>query len=191
MDHLQLALADLFRCYDPPVPQHLYAVRFVPVVDDFELQSYNDSKVRVLDPPAASIQRKLPHKLRSSGYCWCDSLTLAANERGRMHRFFVVQIEFKPWNPMDPRNEDLMMPEAPTLNPVFSNEEGRTYFRLNGMTSYLSFSNIQEMIKEKVTMNRTFANLTLSQYDYPDADTAAESYDETDYNEDCYVPSWS
>ena len=41
--------------------------------------------------------RKLGHELRSSRYCWCDSLALAAQEMGLIHRFYIIEIKFKPW----------------------------------------------------------------------------------------------
>ena len=33
MDHFRLSLQDLFQSYVPPVPSHMYSVKFVPVLE--------------------------------------------------------------------------------------------------------------------------------------------------------------
>ena len=84
-DHFLLAIDDLFSRYSPKVPKHFYLVRFVPVLDD-------DEQIVLPDQPVDQKLRKVPHELRSSRYCWCDSHCFASLEMGLMHRFYVIEV---------------------------------------------------------------------------------------------------
>ena len=140
-DHVTLALWHLLQAFSPPVPKHMYNLRFVPVLDSVDERIDVQKEDNVIN----GMRRELAHELNESRYCWCDCYTTAMLERGVMHRFYVVEIEFKAWDPLDARNKGLVFPEVPSMNPIFQNEEGKCYLRRNGGTTKMDL----ELFKER------------------------------------------
>ena len=63
--------------FDPPVPEELYSIHFVPVVDSVDEEE-------VIDDTAAVTRQNgdHPHRLLSHAFCWCDHAAFAAFSRG-------------------------------------------------------------------------------------------------------------
>jgi len=135
------------------VPDHLYEVNFISVIDKDEDPARTAELVRreeALTERDAEA-RHLPHELRESRYCWCDSRALAAFNRGLLGRFFVVEIRFRRWDPLDPRNAPLLAsPSAPDVPPVFAAEDGHAYMRMAGGTMVVSLDDIGQMATERI-----------------------------------------
>ena len=139
-DHVRMALWHLFQAYAPPVPRSMYKVRFVPILDSVDEHCDLHHEDTILN----GMHRNLPHELNESRYCWCDCYTTAMLERGLMHRFYVIELEFKAWNPLDDLNKHLIIPKAPLVNPIFENEEGKCFLRINGGTKKMDLELLRE-----------------------------------------------
>lgn len=65
-DHVLVAVQDVFSRFHPPVSSDRFSIRIVPVVPDKE-------STTIIPHPVDAEQRKQPHLLRTSRYCWCDN----------------------------------------------------------------------------------------------------------------------
>lgn len=126
-----IALHDLFDQFRPPVPPDEYQVRFVPVFEDKEdaerCRRSTLDMVGLDDPP-----RGRGHDIRLSRYCWCDHHAMAGFNFGKLHPFYVIEIEFR----------------KPKKRSVYANEEGRVFERLNATTKQV-FYDSNPAVKEE------------------------------------------
>lgn len=136
-------------------------------------------------------------------------------ERGLIQRFYVIEVEFRPWDPDDPRSAPLVVPEAPGVPPAFQNEAGECFYRHNGFTRRATLERVAQTAKEVVKMCRagldkqqtgspgTNQVWSLSRSALPekikylsqddsgladgdDSDASFESFNSKDYEKDCH-----
>jgi len=121
-DHLILSIQDTFKRYQPPVPEELYSVHFVPVVDS-ELEEPDDDDVTV-----SHQKGDVPHRLRTANFCWCDFDATAAMTKGFLNNFYVVEIRLLGHEGcLDTQNGQ-----------HFKASDGIAYIRRNAMTEQLT-----------------------------------------------------
>lgn len=143
-DHILLSLENLMRRYQPAVPEHMYDVRFVPVI----------SEGTPLPTTSASHEvnctaRLRPHEVQTSRYCWCDNEAYAQLNVGMAVMRYVVEIELQPWNSSDPRNKALNISKM-GIHPMFENEEGICYLRRQGSNIRCTMQDIADMTRQEV-----------------------------------------
>ncbi|XP_060081569.1 uncharacterized protein LOC132560884 [Ylistrum balloti] len=128
-DHVVGSLDDLMARYNPPVKQHRYKVRFVPVVDKDATEAEIIQHTLANSDLSILEERRRPHQFRSYRYCWCDNDVRAQYNSGVIAGDYVIEISIKPWDPSDPRNHDDGCGSLVHLHPYHEDEEGNLYFR--------------------------------------------------------------
>lgn len=114
----------------------------MPVVDP------DEDGIVAVEPIGLDVDRWLPHAVRDTRYCWCDCLSLAACTYGFIHRFYVIELHFNPWNKDDPRNAKLIRKDTiGDQRPIFANEHGKVYIRRNGYTTPVNEKDIGSLKK--------------------------------------------
>lgn len=113
-DHFALSVQETFKRFDPPVPEELYSIHFVPVVDHEEEEPEDDTG-------AVTLQNgDFPHRLFSHVFCWCDHAAFAAFSKGLLNNFYVIEIRVQ---------------GQPSKNrQLFKASDGVAYVRRNAMT---------------------------------------------------------
>ncbi|KAK2187982.1 hypothetical protein NP493_148g04045 [Ridgeia piscesae] len=134
-DHVRVSLDDLMERYHPPVEEHRYTVKFVPIVDkdcseeDIErIVSYNS-------------RRQTPHTLRDYKRCWCDQDRIAQFQSGILAARYVIEIIIKPWYCNDPRNKHAV--GKMKAIPIHEDETGCVNFRKHA--TVVSHYNMQQL----------------------------------------------
>ena len=125
-DHFQLSLRDLLSKFNPPCPEHVIEISFVPILDE------DDDGIVLPEPVGFETQRSLEHFIRDSKYCWCDNFTSAASANGFMHRFYVIELSINQWDKNDPLNAGLVNFDVCDQRPIYANECSKVYIRRNG-----------------------------------------------------------
>ena len=93
------------------------------------------------------------HDIRLSRYCWCDHHAMAGFNFGKLHPFYVIEIEFrKPvrlvvWFIKIPK-EFIIFIVFQKKRTVYANEEGQVYERLNATTRQVFYDDHPEVKKE-------------------------------------------
>lgn len=128
-DHLQLALDDVMKSYDPPIEKHRYSLTFVPVINPKENEEINDLIINYDTAIEADDEmRKKQHKLRTSNFCWCHKEQIVNCNRGIIPANFIAEICIYPWDPLDKRNVNGILPPY-NIRPIHMDENGEVYFR--------------------------------------------------------------
>lgn len=86
--------------------------------------------------------------LRVPRYCWCDCFAQSALQHGIVHRFYVIEITFAPWNPKAADNRLLVDAAVPEMWPVFQNEDGHVFLRRNASTDRISIRTVGQMTEQ-------------------------------------------
>jgi len=167
-DHFLLSFQDLLSRFNPPCPEHLIDVKFVPIVDPV------DNGVVAPESIGLETPRWLEHCIRDSRYCWCDSYTFAACANGIIHRFYIIELTFNAWNKDDPRNRGLLRDDVFEKRPIFANETGKVYIRRNGYTIPVLGS------KDMLTLKSTDFNAA-SGINIPNLDSLIDSDSDEEY----------
>lgn len=141
-DHVRVSLDDLMERYHPPVEEHRYTVKFVPIVDKdcseediARIVSYNSSKT------VSCERRQTPHTLREYKKCWCDQDRIAQFQCGIMAARYVIEIIIKPWDRNDPRNKYAV--GKMKAIPIHEDETGCANFRKHA--TVVSHYNMQQL----------------------------------------------
>ena len=96
-NHLRLAIHDVLGRFRPPVPSHMYKVRFVPVLEK------QGEKLPEL-PYKSDTDESMEHALRTINQCWCDFECMAYMGLGLLPATYVVEVVVLPWDPSLPQN---------------------------------------------------------------------------------------
>ena len=132
-DHVILQLDDVLGRFDPPVPRHLYQVKFVPVIESFD-------RGLVLDPIGRD-DHGLEHKMNIYRRCWCDNDAAASHSFGtqmfnlKCFKVIVLSGMLLPWYIVE-----VQIVKQSTVE--YKAEDGRKYVRRHGMTEEVVDGNV-------------------------------------------------
>ncbi|OWF47152.1 uncharacterized protein LOC110454745 [Mizuhopecten yessoensis] len=153
-DHVVSSLDDLMSRYTPPVKQHRYKIRFVPVVDQDATEEEIIQHCSQVNSDLSVIEeRQRPHQLRSHTYCWCDRDSVAQFNCGVLPTDYVIEITIKPWDGSDPRNHDDGCGSFVCLHPYHEDEEGCVYFRRQASLVKYTMTEIAMLTKQEAREN--------------------------------------
>lgn len=175
-DHFQLSLRDLLSKFNPPCPDHVIKITFVPILDE------DEDGIVLPEPIGLDTQRSLEHTIHGHAYCWCDCLTLSAFGNGVLHRFYVIELSINKWDQNDPRNTGLINQDVCDQRPIFANEFGKIYIRRNGYVRKIMSGEDLANLKKYSYINDTqnlqdLGLLPQNNSDSEDEDTEYFSYD--------------
>ncbi|KAH6939260.1 hypothetical protein HPB50_016584 [Hyalomma asiaticum] len=142
-DHILLSLENLMMRYRPPVPKHMYELRFVPVISEglpFPTKESCEMNSR---------ERFRPHELHCKKACWCDNEATAQLSVGGVVMRYVVEIEMFPWDSSDPRNGTLNISKM-GIHPMFDNEEEICFVRRQGSNIRCTLPDIVDMTRQQL-----------------------------------------
>lgn len=142
-DHVLLSLENLMLRYKPPVPKHMYELRFVPVISEGVPLPTKQSHEML------TKERFRPHELRCSRPCWCDNEATAQLNVGGVVLRYVVEIEIFSWNSSDPRNNMLNISKM-GIHPMFDNEEDICFVRRLGSNIRCTLQDVIDMTRQQV-----------------------------------------
>jgi len=140
--HVILAISDLFKRFNPPVPHNMWSLKFVPVAERGE-DFYQKDPTRIRDE-----LWKMDHRLRDHRYCWCDTEALTSFSFGFINPFFVVEVSILPWD-----SEACRGPWG-NQQPAFSAEDGQFYVRKHGVTEMYSRDEMMTWREEQRRVRR-------------------------------------
>ncbi|KAI0234738.1 hypothetical protein LSAT2_014952 [Lamellibrachia satsuma] len=141
-DHVVSSLDDLMKRYRPPVEEHRYTVKFVPIVDEdcseediARIVSYDSSK------NVSRKRRETAHTLREYKRCWCDQDRIEQFKGGILAARYIIEITIKPWDREDPRNKYAV--GKMKAIPIHEDETGCVSFRKHA--TVISHYNMQQL----------------------------------------------
>lgn len=128
LQHLELTIEDAFQRFRPKVPEFIFRLEFVPVIEKSE------SIYTQIDPSFlhnSTLDQDVEHVLRTTQHCWCDLAASAALSRGILHPFWVIELHIFPFNESTPGATEFLAKDAiwETPNKLFRCEDGRIYIR--------------------------------------------------------------
>jgi len=144
--HVVLTLTDLFKRFNPPVPDNMWSVKFVPVAENGE-DFYQKDPTRIRPD-----LWKLNHRLRDHRYCWCDTEALTSFSFGFLHPFFIIQVLIEPWDSKGCSTADVGA--WGNTQPAFSAEDGEFYVRKHGVTEMYTALEMKQWREDQARLAR-------------------------------------
>jgi len=146
-DHFQLSLRSLLSKFNPPCPEHVVNIRFVPILDEDE-----EDGVLLPEPIGFEPPRWKDHLIHESQYCWCEHSALAAFRNGILYRFYIIEVTFNQWDKDNPQNASLIRDDVCDKRPIFANEFGKIYIRRNGYMEKVWEENLTKLKNDSYLM---------------------------------------
>ncbi|XP_060589221.1 uncharacterized protein LOC132744510 [Ruditapes philippinarum] len=146
--HVIDAVNDVLSRYIPPVKNHRYSIKFVPVYESDK--DSNTSTSKGLDDGFDSELAGRAHDLQGHKYCWCDRDAVMQYNAGIMLQDYVIEIKVKPWDSDDPLNHDDGCGTMVNLHPIHDDEEGNCYFRRQASNVQYTMTELARLTKHEV-----------------------------------------
>nr|XP_039251632.1 uncharacterized protein LOC120329081 [Styela clava] len=119
MDHLLLQIVQVFDSFNPPVPNYMWWLAFIPVVTSrSEVHERLDLIQEWRSLKYDDVKRSVAHRFPSHGLCWCD-----VTQHTEMSHQYVVRIHLKSSKMKKSENNRLCLPT------IYQCDNGKAYFR--------------------------------------------------------------
>lgn len=155
--HTYESMWNVLARYKPPVPRDRVELFFIPVMD----HDATDEKLQQIYECDNSVNqdmlRNRPHAVRSELPCWCERDADAQLAFNISHPRYVIYIRIHPWRAEEVSS--MVSPRTHTnLHPIYHDEEGVVYFRLQASLTQYSLKNVFQMTMDEVAKH--YSDLT-------------------------------
>ena len=147
-DHVRVTIKDTLARYNPPVPDNMYQVVFVPVLEKNENIEDVRAQIKIEQENHSAQKQSRPHLLRTFDFCWCDKELAQRIDDDTQPQEYVVEVRVQRQKSCFRYFQDgSFRAELPV---TYMGEEGKCFFRTSASCKEYSLQACKELAVQQL-----------------------------------------